>query len=41
MLISLIGIFYFNEPLSFPKVIFTMMIVIGVVGLYLTGGEHQ
>jgi len=31
----------FTELLGFPEVIFTMMIVIGVVGLYLTGGEHQ
>jgi len=30
-----------TELLGFPEVIFTMMIVIGVVELYLTGGEHQ
>ena len=35
VLISLIGIFYFGESLSFPKIVSLLIIVIGVVSLKL------
>lgn len=40
MLITLVGIFYFNEPAGISKFIFLFMIIAGVSGLHLTGGSH-
>lgn len=34
-LISLIGIFFFNESVSLPKILFLTLIIIGTVGLRL------
>ncbi|MHB9094954.1 MAG: DMT family transporter [Eubacteriales bacterium] len=38
--ISAIGILYFNEPSSFLKLGSIVLIIIGVVGLHLSGGLH-
>jgi small multidrug resistance pump len=37
VLITIIGILYFNEPLTFLKIISIGLIVLGVVGLNLSG----
>jgi small multidrug resistance pump len=39
-LIAVIGIFYFNEPLSLQKILGVLLIVGGVVALNLSGGSH-
>lgn len=36
VLISIIGIFFFSEHISIPKIIFTALIIVGVVGLKLS-----
>ena len=38
VLVASIGIIYFNESISIQKVIFLMLIVIGVIGIHLTDG---
>lgn len=38
--ISIIGVMAFSEPMTITKAGFIAMIVIGVVGLNLTGGTH-
>ena len=39
-LIAVIGIYYFNEPLSTLKMVSIALIIIGVVGLNVSGGVH-
>lgn len=39
-LIAIIGIFYFKEPSSIIKTLSICLIVIGVIGLNLSGGGH-
>jgi multidrug transporter EmrE-like cation transporter len=39
-LIGLIGILYFHEPVSALKVFSIALIVAGIAGLQLAGGEH-
>lgn len=39
-LIAAIGILYFKEPVTVPKIVFMVLILIGVIGLSLSGG-HQ
>ena len=39
-LIAVIGMFYFNEPISLSKIIGVLLIVGGVVALNLSGGSH-
>ena len=38
-LIAAIGILYFKEPVTVPKVIFMGLVLIGVIGLSLTGAR--
>lgn len=33
-LIAMIGIFYFNESASFKKILFLLLIIIGVIGIH-------
>lgn len=39
-LIAVVAMIAFHEPLSGPKVICLTLIILGVVGLNLTGGGH-
>lgn len=39
-LIAVIGMFYFNEPVSLQKILGVLLIVGGVVALNLSGGSH-
>jgi small multidrug resistance pump len=39
-LIALIGVIYFREPVSPLKILSLGLIVLGVVGLKLSGGSH-
>ena len=39
-LIAVIGMFYFNEPVSLSKILGVLLIVGGVVALNLSGGSH-
>lgn len=39
-LIALIGIFYFREPSTTIKILSIGLIIIGVIGLNLSGGGH-
>ena len=39
-LIAVIGIFYFKEPLTGFKVFYTLLIIIGVMGLNFSGSGH-
>ena len=39
-LIAVIGILYFREPLTAVKVISLGLVIVGVVGLNLSGGAH-
>ena len=39
VLVSLVGIFYFNESVSFRKIIFLLLIVFGVIGIHLSDGS--
>lgn len=36
VLVSLVGIIYFNESISFRKIIFLCLIVVGVIGIHLS-----
>lgn len=38
LLVASIGILYFNESISIKKVIFLLLIVIGVIGIHLNNG---
>lgn len=41
VLVTIIGILYFNESISLQKIFSILLICIGVIGLKLTGaGEH-
>jgi len=39
-LIAIIGVVHFREPMPLIKVVSVGMIIIGVVGLYITGIKH-
>lgn len=39
-IIAAVGIFYFHEPVTFPKIASMALIVLGVVGLNLFGTPH-
>lgn len=39
-LITLVGAFFFKEILSIQKTVFIVLIIIGVVGLNLSGANH-
>lgn len=39
-LIAAIGIFYFKEPLTVAKAFYTLLIIIGVMGLNYSGSGH-
>lgn len=39
-LIAIIGIFYFKEPSSVIKILSIGLIILGVIGLNLSGGGH-
>ncbi len=39
-LIAVIGILYFNEPVSLQKILGVLLIIGGVVALNLSGGSH-
>jgi multidrug transporter EmrE-like cation transporter len=39
VIIATVGMFYFNEPRSALKIISLCLVVLGVVGLKLSGGE--
>lgn len=39
-LIAVIGFLYFKEPVTATKIVSIGLIVIGVVGLHLSGAEH-
>jgi len=38
VLVAAIGVFHFNESISFRKLFFLMLIVIGVIGIHLSDG---
>lgn len=38
ILVATIGIFYFEESLSLRKVLFLMLIVLGVIGMHISDG---
>lgn len=40
ILVAIIGVFMFNESISFKKVISILLIVIGVLGIHLTNAHH-
>lgn len=40
VMVSMVGIMYFNEVLSLRKVIFLQLIVVGVIGIHLGNGIH-
>ncbi len=40
-LIASIGVLWFREPLNTLKVLSLMLIIIGVIGLNLSGGAHR
>jgi small multidrug resistance pump len=39
-LVAMIGILWFSEPLNALKVVSTVLIILGVVGLHLGGASH-
>jgi small multidrug resistance pump len=39
-LIAIVGILYFKEPVSVLKVFSIFLIIVGVIGLNLSGAEH-
>lgn len=39
-LIAIIGSIYFNEPMTLVKLVSLGLVIIGVFGLNLSGGEH-
>jgi len=41
LLIGVVGILYFKEPVSALKIISTLLIIGGVIGLYSSGVGHQ
>ncbi len=38
--VALIGMVYFKEPASFLKIISIILIILGVIGLNLSGSKH-
>lgn len=40
VLIAIIGFLYFNESVSFRKIVFLILIVIGVIGIHLNNGFY-
>jgi small multidrug resistance pump len=40
LIIGLVGILYFKEPVSALKIVSTLLIIGGVVGLYSSGASH-
>jgi small multidrug resistance pump len=40
LLIGVIGVLYFKEPVSALKIVSTLFVVAGVAGLYLSGTGH-
>lgn len=41
LLIGIVGIVYFKEPVSALKIVSTLLIIGGVIGLYSSGVGHQ
>lgn len=41
LLIGVVGILYFKEPVSALKIVSTLLIIGGVIGLYNSGVGHQ
>jgi len=41
LLIGIVGILYFKEPVSALKIVSTLLIIGGVIGLYSSGVGHQ
>lgn len=39
-LITIVGIIFFKETISVPKIIFVLFILVGVIGLNLFGTSH-
>jgi small multidrug resistance pump len=41
LLIGIVGILYFKEPVSALKIVSTLLIIGGVIGLYSSGVGHK
>lgn len=40
ILVAAIGVFYFNESISWRKLFFLLLIVVGVIGMHISNGTH-